>query len=1192
MKMKRVYAWLLALCMVFSMVLTSVSAEEAAETPTEETGTQLVVEELEGVENGLSFVREDAISQENAPLDISPEEDVRVIIVLEGDSVVSADSGAVYSEQTAAQLCAIDSDQDEVIAQIEEQVLDGQSLDVSYRFGWLVNGVAATIPYGKMDEVAAVAGVSKVVLQTEYEPCTTQDPGTLSPKTNSDGTMIGREDAWTRGYTGKGMTIAVIDTGLDTDHQNFQALPQEALTSNSMDEAKISAVLPSLNAYERYTGLTAGDVYHSTKVPFGFNYVDYNLDITHDNDTQGDHGTHVAGIAAANAVGDSGVVGVAPDAQLVVMKVFGQGGGAYSEDWLAALEDALMLGCDVVNMSLGSPAGFTTSDELTNEVFERVKSTGTVLCISAGNETTAGYGNAFGLNANLTSNPDNGVLGSPGSYANAMSVASVENVNVMSDYISVGGVHNISYVDGGNGINAPIKTLAGTAYEVVLVPGVGEASDFEDVDVKGKIALVQRGVTAFTEKCENAQAAGAVACLVYNNEPGLILMDLTGSSVTIPCASLTMVDGAYIVSALEENPNLTLEAGAEMIALPSDTAYQMSDFSSWGVTPSLTLEPDITAPGGNIYSTVDDGGYAVMSGTSMASPNLAGISALVKEYATSAEGLGYADGEQVNALVRALLMSTATPLVYQNQDGLYYSPRNQGSGLANAYDAITTQAYLSVNGCDVPKVELYDDPGKVGAYNYSFQVHNFGEENLYYDLNTVAQTEGVNEAYAQLGYLFMSSTPKALGAATAETSSAMVYTHDVNGSGTCDSHDAYWIFQAVSGQPEDENWTDVAFRYNTTGDETVTTGDVQAYLNALVGLESEADLEAQVLEVKAGETQTVNVSVSLSDADRTYFATYYPNGGYVEGFTFLDACNAEGTDLSLPYLGFYGDWTDAPLFDGDNENPETKGFYWGDDDTTFFNQYMSVLWTTAGLDRNGQPVDWIPGLNPYVDEAFDISHVSLSPNEDGFLDNINDMYVSLLRNASELEFTYSNQETGEVYFQDDILHVNKSSYSAGNGICLPYVYSWYGMPYYLTDADGEYLANNTKLTLTISGKLDYPGAPEVEKSVDITVDTQAPELLDAEIIEQDGQTYLVLAFQDNVSVAAVIFTNSDYSNMISVPADDADAQVDENGNLVWVQAYDMDTLTAALGDSFVVALGDYACNENYYTVSAQSETQP
>lgn len=1181
MKMKRVYAWLLAFCMVFSMALTSVSAEEATEAPTEETGTQLVVEKLEGVESGLSLRLENGVSKED--FNISPEEEVRVIVVLEGESVVSADSGAVYNAQTAAQLSALESDQEEVIAQIEDTVLDGETLEVTQQFGWLVNGFAANIPYGKMSEIAALEGVSKVVLQTRYEPCSVEE-GTLSPKTSSDGVMIGRENAWAQGYTGKGMTIAIIDSGLDTDHPNFAALPQDALNGNSMTESQLSGLVAGLNAAEMYTGLTAENLYRSTKVPFAFNYGDKGLDVDHTGPYANEHGTHVAGIAAANQVEGSDVVGVAPDAQIAVMKVMDRDGYIYTSYWLAALEDALKLGCDMVNMSLGSTSGFTTSDDLTNEILGRVKSTGTVLCISAGNETTAGYGNAFGQNANLTTNPDNGVLGSPGSYANAMSVASVENVSVISDYISVGGSYNITYVDASNGQNPLFKTLAGQAYQVVAVPGTGTPEEFGEVNVSGKIALVQRGNISFTEKCENAKTAGAVACLVYNNEPGVIRMDLNGSKVDIPCASITMLSGAYILEQLAQNPNLTLEAGAEAGVVPSETAYQMSDFSSWGVTPSLTLEPDITAPGGNIYSAVDGGGYGVMSGTSMASPNLAGISALVKEYATSADGLGYADGAEVNALVRALLMSTSVPLVHP--DGLYYSPRNQGSGLANAYNAVTTKAYLSVDGCDVPKVELYDDPGKVGAYNYSFQVHNFGDETLYYGLNTVAQTEGVNVVE---GVNFMSSTPKALGAATAETASAMVYTHDVNGSSVCDSHDAYWIYQAVSGRALDENWTDVAFRYNTTADEEVTEDDVQAYLDALVGLESEADLEAQVLEVKAGETQTVNVSVNLSEDDRSYFAAYYPNGGYVEGYTFLDACNAQGIDLSLPYLGFYGDWTAAPLFDGDNANPETNGFFWGEENS-FYNQYNTILWTSLGEN------DWIPGLNPYVDEAFDLSHVSLSPNEDGYLDNINDMYVSLLRNASELYFTYTNAQTGDVYHEDGIGHVPKTTYDANSGLCIPYVHGQYFKPYMLTDANGDYLPNNTKLTLTISGTLDYPGAPVVEKSVDITVDTQAPELLDSRLVEQDGMTLLVLEFQDNVSVAAVVFYNVVNGETVILPAlaDDAQAQEDENGNLVWVQAYDLERLTSELGDTFYFAIGDYAGNEtDAYRVSIPGdETQP
>ena len=1157
------------------MALTSVSAEEATEAPTEETGTQLVVEKLEGVESGLSLRLENGVSKED--FNISPEEEVRVIVVLEGESVVSADSGAVYNAQTAAQLSALESDQEEVIAQIEDTVLDGETLEVTQQFGWLVNGFAANIPYGKMSEIAALDGVSKVVLQTRYEPCAVEE-GTLSPKTSSDGVMIGRENTWAQGYTGKGMTIAIIDSGLDTDHPNFAALPQDALNGNSMTESQLSGLVAGLNAAEMYTGLTAEDLYRSTKVPFAFNYGDMGLDVDHTGPYANEHGTHVAGIAAANQVEGSDVVGVAPDAQIAVMKVMDRDGYIYTSYWLAALEDALKLGCDMVNMSLGSTSGFTTSDDLTNEILGRVKSTGTVLCISAGNETTAGYGNAFGQNANLTTNPDNGVLGSPGSYANAMSVASVENVSVISDYISVGGSYNITYVDASNGQNPLFKTLAGQAYQVVAVPGTGTPEEFGEVNVEGKIALVQRGNISFTEKCENAKTAGAVACLVYNNEPGVIRMDLNGSKVDIPCASITMLSGAYILEQLAQNPNLTLEAGAEAGVVPSETAYQVSDFSSWGVTPSLTLEPDITAPGGNIYSTVDGGGYGVMSGTSMASPNLAGISALVKEYATSADGLGYADGAEVNALVRALLMSTSVPLVHP--DGLYYSPRNQGSGLANAYNAVTTKAYLSVDGCDVPKVELYDDPARVGQYTYSFQVHNFGDETLYYGLNTVAQTEGVNTVQ---GVNFMSSTPKALGASTAETASAMVYTHDVNGSSVCDSYDAYWIYQAVSGRALDENWTDVTFRYNTTADEEVTKDDVQAYLDALVGLESEADLEAQVLEVKAGETQTVNVSVNLSDDDRSYFAAYYPNGGYVEGYTFLDACNAQGIDLSLPYLGFYGDWTAAPLFDGDNANPETNGFFWGEENS-FYNQYNTILWTAAG--RN----DWIPGLNPYVDEAFDLSHVSLSPNDDGYLDNINDMYVSLLRNASELYFTYTNAQTGDVYHEDGIGHVPKTTYDANSGLCIPYVHGQYFKPYMLTDANGDYLPNNTKLTLTISGKLDYPGAPVVEKSVDITVDTEAPEVLGAQLQVIEGKTYLVMQFQDNVSVAAVIFLSRDGSKMIAAPADDAQAQVDEDGNLVWVQAYDLEQLTEEVGESFLFALSDYAMNEtDLYQVTLQGD---
>lgn len=1176
MKHKRWLALALALSLTVSTAVGTRSAAFAAQAG----DSNVAFTQVDAPDQALDLTRRDAVEQDQLAAAPAPDEDVRVIIVMDGDSVVDANPAARYSEETAQQMDQIKASQDEVIADIEQNALDGDSLSVTYQYSYLINGVAATIPYGKMADIAAVDGVRQVVMQTVYQPCATQ-PGIAYPTTISDGVMIGRESTWAKGYNGNGMKIAVIDTGLDMTHQNFAALPDNVLTDASLTQNDVAGVLKNLNAYRRFQGLKAEQLYRNTKVPFGYNYVDDSLDVTHANDKQGDHGTHVSGIAAANKVAQSEVVGVAPNAQLLVMKVFGEKGGAYTQDWVAALEDAMLLGADVVNMSLGANAGFTTDADWVNKVFNRVADTGTVLCISAGNAYTAGYGNAFGHNANLTSNPDNAILGTPGAYANALSVASVDNAYTMSDYITVGDDHKIAYQNGASGTNQPFNTLAGTPQQVVAVPGAGSAEDFAQVDVKGKIALVQRGVIAFTEKYDNAQKAGAVGCFIYNNQAGTITMDLSQSKSTIPCASLTMSDGAYLLSALESNPNLTVSVGADQTLIASDTAYQMSDFSSWGVTPSLTLEPDLTAPGGNIYSTTDKGTYGLMSGTSMASPNLAGISALVKQYALSPDGLGKEDGAKTNSLVRALLMSTSTPLVYQNQNGLYYSPRKQGAGLANAYASVSTKAYLSVDGSDVPKAQLGDDAQKTGAYSFDFHVTNFGNTPLYYHLTTVAQTEDVTQAD---GRTFMSGAPKALDAVTTENTDALVLTHDLNGSGQCDSHDAYLIYQAaVAGKAQDANWSDVTFRYNANGDETVDQADVQAYLNALVDLDSDANLSAKAVEVKAGATQTVHVAVTLADTDKAFFQNNYPNGGYVEGFTFLTALNAGGTDLSLPYLGFYGDWTQAPIFDGDNNNPDTRGFFWGDKDNTFYNQYMSAVWTQMG----GKASQWIPGANPFVDEAFDLRHVSVSPNGDGSCDYLDGMYVSLLRNAAALTFTYSNTDNGEVYFTDSTQHVPKTFFVPSENLCIPHVYK---PTYQFTDAQGQPLPNNTKVTLNIAATLDFPGARPQTKTLELTVDTAAPELISAQATRgENGQRQLTLTFRDNLSVAGVTFLDSASGKPLEQHgADDAQATRDEQGNLVWTQTYDV----SKLGDHFAVVLGDYAMNLSQYTMDMTQTSAP
>ncbi len=268
-----------------------------------------------------------------------------------------------------------------------------------------------------------------------------------------------------------------------------------------------------------YAGATAERLYRSEKVPFAFNYVDRNLDVTHDNDDQGDHGTHVSCIAAANRLDSTPVVGVAPDAQLLVMKVFGASGGAFFDDILAALEDSIVLGAHAVNVSLGTPAGFSS--------------------------TSAALMNGWGTHLNLTSDPDNGIISSPSAYIGATSVASSENASIRYPYVELENGTKIPYNDvAATSLNTLYQVDPQHKAEYVMIPGYGAPEDFAGIAPSMtedgtrayavSIAVIQRGVTDFVSKQFNAASAGFDACLVYDNVVG----DL-----------INMADGTYIPNA-------------------------------------------------------------------------------------------------------------------------------------------------------------------------------------------------------------------------------------------------------------------------------------------------------------------------------------------------------------------------------------------------------------------------------------------------------------------------------------------------------------------------------------------------------------------------------------------------------------------------------------------------------------------
>ena len=247
------------------------------------------------------------------------DEVVPVFIVLEDEPL--AESGLTIQAVPADREAQLLAAQNKLIGTISSKVL-GEKLDVRYQFTFLSNAISVNVPFGKLSEIAKLDGVKTVFLMPVYDTCVVSDPATAT-----SGDMIGLPSVWADlGYKGEGMKIAIVDTGLDLDHPSFADAP--VLTDSSLELADIEAVLDKLNAAELYPGVSAEDLYYSEKIPFAFNYVDQNLKASHDYDDQGDHGSHVAGIAAANAIDTTSVVGVAPEAQVYVMMVFGANGGA------------------------------------------------------------------------------------------------------------------------------------------------------------------------------------------------------------------------------------------------------------------------------------------------------------------------------------------------------------------------------------------------------------------------------------------------------------------------------------------------------------------------------------------------------------------------------------------------------------------------------------------------------------------------------------------------------------------------------------------------------------------------------------------------------------------------------------------------------------------------------------------------
>ena len=657
------------------------------------------------------------------------------------------------SDEDPAQLVGIivrfrEGDEREgVLASIREAVagvVPDASVTVEYEYHHALQGVALRAPAGSLEAIRGVNGVASAFIERESRVwggadseggirtsrLATQDPDNLSSQ------VMMRTDQVTQ--KGEGMVIAIVDTGVDMTHP---ALNGALSGSPALDSEKVAALLPQLGEGKNGT-------YVSEKFPFAYDYADGDNDASPAPDDSGSHGTHVAGIAAGNA---DKIMGTAPEAQVIVAKVSRSQTGEYPDSaLLAALDDMAVLRPDVVNLSLGQTGGMDNeADSVYASVYKNLQDAGVSVNAAAGNEYSAGYGNLSGTNQAYASDPDTSVLCEPASYPSVVAVASIENGTAYAAFTAAG--RDVAYqrARGFEGESvADLSDLPPGEYEYVD-GGVGTAEDATALTAQypeglgGTIVMVSRGTLDFQDKFDNIAPLKPTAILVYDNEPGDALLIMNLSTLDTPAAFISQANGQAMLEAADHH--LTMAEGQ---VLPQSSVYEASEFSSWGVSPDLRLKPEIAAPGGNVFSAIPNGAYEQTSGTSMATPQMSGISAIVLQRVQSDPLFALMSAREKVDVVQNLIMGTARPLTDAAQDsGVLYSPRKQGSGLVDALAATTSSVYPTVGGAPEvsrPKADLGD--GTTG-WHFDVTLHNLSDAEATYELGSQVLSEIVDGGF-------------------------------------------------------------------------------------------------------------------------------------------------------------------------------------------------------------------------------------------------------------------------------------------------------------------------------------------------------------------------------------------------------------------------------------------------------------
>ena len=921
------------------------------------------------------------------------------------------------------------------ISEINEAVASlfpGASAQVEREYDNVMSGFALKAPVGALDAIRRAPGVQAAFLEREGR---VSDVATPDAEGGIESTQTGGQDPANLSahlmmhidqvaQKGEGKVIAVIDTGVDMAHPAFTG---ELAGTPPLTPQKVAAMTSQLG--EGKTG-----IYVSQKFPFAYDYADGDNDASPAKTPYGSHGTHVAGIAAGNA---DKIVGTAPNTQVIVAKVTRSEDDALLDSaLLASLDDMLVLHPDVINLSLGWTAGMDSeADSVYATVYKKLQEAGITVNAASGNAFSTGYGNNSGKGLPYASDPDSSVMDEPATYSSVVAVASVENA-LMRNAFTVNG-KDIGY-QRARGLNgekvAFFSDLPAGTYEYV---DAGFASEEDAAALKakypdglaGKIALVSRGNMTYQKKVENLYDLKPAGIIVYNNVSvgSLIAMNLTTQDM--PAAFISQADGQAMLDAPEHTLSI-----AEGQVLPQSTIYEASEFSAWGVSPDLRLKPEIAAPGGEVFSSIPGGAYEQSSGTSMATPQMAGVSTIVLQRVQSDPLFASMSARQKADVVQNLIMGTARPLTDAAQTtGALYSPRKQGAGLVDALAATTSSVYPTVVGAPEqsrPKADLGD--GTKG-WHFDVTLHNLSGVPATYELSSQALSEIVDGGFFT-------------------------------------QHSSDWRGKGV----------DITYS----------------------GAASASDEGATVTVPASGEA-TVGIDVAPGSEFASYVAQNTPNGTFLDGFVRFASRTASQPDLAVPYLGFYGDWGKAPIFDALASDGGAH--------------------TRASVIVNGKTGDSL-GYNPLVKAADRTGNPNprryvISRSTASGAPTILEPRTGTLRSVHSLTSTYTN-EAGETVFSVTNHRNWKSLYQTSTEENT-WVEAYHESTSFDANADPFAQLPDGEYTLRIAASNDGPSRAEQSISYDFRLDTTAPVISDLVYSGKDEGFVVTFDVTDDSPLAAV-----------------------------------------------------------------------